>query len=235
MRQHLSLICAGFAAIAVPLCAETYQQQARIVGGGGNQGKCTVEVLVNGSAEVEIRGGHASLRSESGQQPEWRRFECTQIMPTNPANFHFRGADGRSGQRLVRDPRAGGAAVVRIDHLKGGPEDYTFDLIWSRPGAVSTSSVIADCRNAVRQRAEGNFLGRDIWVRFTEGDKPASNNLLYGAVDIRGPYGPDRTYPFSCSVNYGTGRVLSASISGPARSSGWWKGHDYRNGFSVKR
>jgi hypothetical protein len=193
-------------------------------------------VLVDGSAEVEIRGGHASLRSVTGQQLQWRRFECTQIMPTNPADFHFRGADGRSGQRLVRDPRAGGAAVVRIDHPKGGAEDYTFDLIWSRPGAVSTSSAIADCRNAVKLRAEGNFLGRDIWVHFTQpADQPLSNNVLYGAVAIRGPYGPDRTYPFSCAVNSSTGQVLSASISGPARSSGWWKGHDYRNGFSVKQ
>jgi hypothetical protein len=66
------------------------KKQARIVGGGGNQGKCAVEVVVDGSAEVEILGGNAFLRPLSGQQLQLRRFECTGVMPINPMDFRFR-------------------------------------------------------------------------------------------------------------------------------------------------
>src|SRR5258708_6259282 len=119
MRQYLWVIYAAFAATIVPLCAETYQQQARIVGGGGNQGKCTVEVVVDGSAEVEIRGGKAFLRPLSGKQPQWRRFECTGVMPMNPMDFRFQGVGGRGTQRLIRNPPNGGVAVVQINNPKG--------------------------------------------------------------------------------------------------------------------
>jgi len=51
-------------------------------------------------------------------------------MPVNPANFRFAGVDGRGRQDLIRDPRNGGAAVVRIEDRDGGPEGYTFDLFW---------------------------------------------------------------------------------------------------------
>ena len=88
-----------------------------MVTGGGNpdRGKCTVEVVVDGAAQVLIRGNTATLRDLNGRQPQWRRFECTAVMPPNPADFRFQGIDGRGRQSLVRDPRNGGAAVVQIE------------------------------------------------------------------------------------------------------------------------
>ena len=47
-----------------------------------------------------------------------------------PRGFRFAGVDGRGRQELVRDPRNGGAAVVRIEDSQGGSEGYTFDLFW---------------------------------------------------------------------------------------------------------
>jgi hypothetical protein len=39
------------------------QQRARIVGGGNNTGgRCALEVIVDGAADVEIRGDMANLR-----------------------------------------------------------------------------------------------------------------------------------------------------------------------------
>ena len=55
-------------------------------------------------------------------------------MPPNPANFHFAGVDGRGRQQLIRDPRDGGVAVVRIEDPKSGSEGYTFDLTWEGSG-----------------------------------------------------------------------------------------------------
>jgi len=123
------------AAFVSTLCAQGMSRQAVVTGGGSpDRGKCTVEVVVDGSAQVEIRGNTATLRDVNGQRPQWRRFECTGVMPPNPANFRFQGIDGRGRQTLVQDPRNGGAAVVQIQDPQGGAEGYTFDIMWDSRG-----------------------------------------------------------------------------------------------------
>jgi len=120
------------AAVITPLCAQNFPRSATMRGGGnGRDGKCTIEVVVDGAADVEIRGTNAVLHNLSGQPAQWRRFECTGVMPSNPADFRFQGIDGRGRQTLVRDPRNGGSAVVRIEDPDGGNEGYTFDIMWS--------------------------------------------------------------------------------------------------------
>jgi hypothetical protein len=98
--------------------------------GGGDHGKCTIEVVVDGAAEVAIRGDRAELRTLEGQRAEWRRFVCNQVMPANPTEFRFRGIDGRGRQTLVREPERGRPAVIQIEDRKGGREGYTFDIEW---------------------------------------------------------------------------------------------------------
>src|SRR5438105_500013 len=71
------------------------QRNATMVGGGSaDRGKCTLDVMVDGVAEVDINGGAATLRTISGQSAQWRRFECSSTMPANPPNFGFTGVDG---------------------------------------------------------------------------------------------------------------------------------------------
>jgi hypothetical protein len=123
------------AALATALCAQGLQRQAAMTGGGSRErGKCTVEVVVDGAAQIEIRGNTATLRDLNGRQPQWRRFECTGMMPPNPADFRFQGIDGRGRQTLIRDPRNGGVAVVQIEDQEGGAEGYTFDIMWDSRG-----------------------------------------------------------------------------------------------------
>src|ERR1051325_5104463 len=123
------------ASLASALFGQSAQRQATMVGGGGpDRGKCTAEVVVDGSAQVEIRGSTATLRDLNGRPPQWRRFECTGVMPPNPANFQFQGVDGRGRQNLVRDPRNGGVAVIQIEDQQGGAEGYTFDIMWDSRG-----------------------------------------------------------------------------------------------------
>ena len=121
----------GMVAVAAVAGAQTFPRRAAVVGGGSpDRGQCTIEVVVDGAAEVEIRGDSGVLRNLSGQQPQWRRFECTSALPANPADIHFAGVDGRGRQDLVRDPRNGGAAVIRIEDSDNGSESYTFTLSW---------------------------------------------------------------------------------------------------------
>jgi hypothetical protein len=117
------------------LNAQSFERRATYkFGGDPNRGKCTIEVVVDGAAEVEIRGDSAVLRNLAGQPPQWRRFECTGPMPANPANFRFAGVDGRGRQTLMRAPGNGGGAVVRIEDKDNGSEGYTFDIFWGGGG-----------------------------------------------------------------------------------------------------
>src|SRR5580704_4609212 len=50
----------------------------------GSPGKCTIEVVVDVRAEVQIQDDSALLRVLGGQRPQWKRFQCTSPMPLHP-------------------------------------------------------------------------------------------------------------------------------------------------------
>jgi len=130
MYNRILGVMSGF--IAVAAMAGSQPQRAAIVGGGNpNVGQCIVGVVVDGTAEIEVRGDNGTLRDIGGAPPQWRRFECTSAMPPNPANFQFAGLNGRGHQNLIAEPRNGGPAVVRIEDSEGGASEYTFRLTWS--------------------------------------------------------------------------------------------------------
>jgi hypothetical protein len=56
--------------------------------------------VVDGQAEIEIRGSDGSMRNLGGAPPAMASFECTPAMPAEPANFHCR-LNGRGQQSLV--------------------------------------------------------------------------------------------------------------------------------------
>ncbi len=200
------------------------QRRAAIRGGGGpDQGKCTIEVVVDGAAEVEIRGDTANLRNLSGRPPQWRRFECTGVMPRNVTNFRFSGVDGRGRQELVRDPRDGGVAVVRIEDPDNGSEGYTFDIEWNNRGGYpsggpvggrfSVDQAVRVCQDAIRQQAAERLRASNIVFRRTAiDDNPGRNDWVVGTFEVRRGYDRDEVYRFSCSVNFENGRVRSADI-----------------------
>jgi hypothetical protein len=135
MEKQILLSAAVLVTLVQPAQASAISRRADIIGGGGAMGRCTIEVNVDGAAEVEISADTGWLRTVSGQQAYWRRFQCNAVMPRNPADFRFIGIDGRGLVRLLRDPRSnGGQVVVRIDDRKGGRASYTFDLQWRRTG-----------------------------------------------------------------------------------------------------
>jgi hypothetical protein len=139
-QMRKSTLMIGIVAVATgSMTAQTLSRRATLVNGGNpNGGKCTIEVVVDGSAEVELRGDTANLRNTGGQAPQWRRFECTAAMPASPPNFRFAGVDGRGDQSLVRGPGNNGGAVVRIVDSEGGAQGYTFDVFWGNYGGSTT-------------------------------------------------------------------------------------------------
>ena len=128
-----------FLAPAFAQRVDTYRAQIR---GGGDHGKCTIEVDVDGVAEIEIRGDQGAMRTLSGNPSAWRRMECNEPLPPNPQDFRFSGVDGRGRQILLRDPGNNrGTAVVRIEDPQGGREGYTFDIEWRDGGGNRGDSV----------------------------------------------------------------------------------------------
>ena len=103
-KPRIPFMALAIAASAlVPAFAQDGTIRAKVTGEGGD-GKCTFEVEVEGVAEVEIRGAEGYLRTVSGLPARWRRLDCNQALPQNPASFQFKGIDGRGNQKLVRDP-----------------------------------------------------------------------------------------------------------------------------------
>lgn len=224
-------------ACASLLSAQTYQRQATITGGGSaNSGKCTAEVIVDGAADVEISGNRATLRNLSGQPAQWRRFECTGVMPQNPADFRFAGVDGRGRQQLIRDPRNGGIAVVRLEDPDGGSEGYTFDIMWGgdyrggdfvNPGGIrrvpdsgpgvrgnfSAREAVAHCQDEVRIQAADRYrLNNVSFLRTVMDDNPGRRDWVTGSFLARRRMGRSDTYNFSCAVNLNNGNVRSVDI-----------------------
>lgn len=171
MKSEIVSSCSIMLLCSSALFAQNAQRQATMVGGGGDRGKCTLEVIVDGVAQVEVRGNTATLRTLSGQPAQWRRFECNGVMPPNPANFRFSGVDGRGRQTLTRDPRNGGVAVIEIEDRDGGAEGYTFDLVWD--GAGSGRSYQSEGNPVPRDRDDRdyrpNYRDSDYYRRYNQG------------------------------------------------------------------
>jgi hypothetical protein len=166
MQKQIFFTIAGLAAIAGSIGAQTFERRADITGGGSpDRGKCTIEVRVDGAAEVEIRGDRAILRNLAGQPPQWRRFVCNAVLPNNPADFRFSGVDGRGRQQLIRDPRNGGAAVVRIEDKDNGSEGYTFDITWSGFAAPIPDRGREPGYDRGRPEPDAYYRDRDQWFR----------------------------------------------------------------------
>jgi hypothetical protein len=233
MRMKAAVVYCAIAAsvLTVSLEAQTRHIRASIRGGGGDDGKCTFEVTVDGTAEVEIRGDQGYLRTLSGNAASWRRLECTSALPNNPGDFRFKGVDGRGSQNLVRDPRgSGGVAVIRIDDPKGGSENYTGDITWqggnshwggggnwssggsgwdngwNDSNTVTYSNAVSICQNQV-SRVRGVSAG-SVSVHRTSGPKGRDYDLEFRFRDRYGSYQNG-----TCLVS-SSGQMLNFNVTG---------------------
>ncbi len=135
MRFKWMISVCGLLLFSMISRAQTLPRRASISGDGqAREGKCTIEVVVDEIAEVEIRGENGLLRNLSGRPAQWRRFQCNAPMPLVPLGFRFQGVDGRGKQQLVENPSSSGTVIIRIEDDKGGTEGYTFDVMWTGAG-----------------------------------------------------------------------------------------------------
>lgn len=132
-------------ALLVTVCTVAWAQpfdnfRGRITGGGGDRGKCSIEVTVDGSAEIEIMGADGRMNTLTGARATWRSLECNMGVPANPSEFKFSPVRGRGKQYIVRSPEENrGVALIRIEDPSGGSENYRFDIEWRGTGGGLTT------------------------------------------------------------------------------------------------
>ncbi len=234
MNIRTLVTAAAFAALTTAsMTAQSFQRRATFTGGGGaDWGRCTVDVIVDGAADVEIRGDTALLRNISGQPPQWRGFECTSAMPPNPARIRFN-AQGRGRQEMLRDPSNGGVALVRIEDQEPGPGEYRFEITWTsgygNPSGqyrnrwndngynqnvrISPDQAVRVCENTIQQQASERFYNSNIVFRRTAlDDTPGRQDRVNGTFEVRRGFGRSEMHRFSCSVDFDNGQVRSAQI-----------------------
>jgi hypothetical protein len=233
MQTRLPLSLLAVSILSLPAWGQNLERRAVITGDrGAPGGHCSGEVVVDGAADIELRGAMGRLIDVGGRNPEWRRLECTNPLPPDPGSIRFT-VNGRGQSRLVRDPREGGTAVIHIEDPEGGAEIYRFELFWndvrgdyppSGPpdgaGRFTTAQAIRVCQDEIRQMAVGRFGRSDVaFQRTGMDDNPGRNDWVAGVLEVRPFNAPEQHYRFSCSVNFATGRVRSANIE-PARFGG---------------
>jgi hypothetical protein len=212
------------ALVCVPAFASISSRRATITG-GGPQGKCTIEVSVDETADVEVFGDNGVLRTLSGQPAFWKRFVCNAPLPQFPYDFRFVGVDGRGQVHLIRDPRDNrGKAVVRIVDRKGGREGYTFDLIWraalnpSLPpgrggmGIGPTERAQQTCQAMVADQISAmGFRGVTFQNTAPDNRPGRGGDRVKGTATAR--RGPEAAwFSFTCSSDFQTGRTYSADV-----------------------
>lgn len=228
MNQQMFLAAAILAALLQPAHANPVPRQATITGVGGN-GRCSIEVNVDGAAEVEVSGDSGLLTTMGGQPAEWRRFQCNVPLPQNPPDFRFVRINGRGTMGLIQDPRSTrGRAVIRINDPKGGRGVYAFDFQWRSsgggpsapaqgpwpspgPGAFPMARAIRICQDAVTDWLNGNGYPYVTFERTIPDNTPGRHDWVTGTVNGKRRFAVDR-FSFSCSVDFSSGRVRSVDV-----------------------
>jgi hypothetical protein len=228
-----SLLLSGLAASMY--AQSSVPRRATMTGSQSADGKCTIEVNVDGVAEIEISDDRADLQTLSGSPASWVRFECTGGgLPRLPQDFKFKDVHGRGRQGLLRDPRGNrGVAVIRIEDPKDGSESYTADIEWrgfgstgkgtfgryddnrnSRLGAndPATKRAIDACLDAVRQKADRDFAYRNLEFGKVElGDSPGQGDRVTGRFIFRRSQSADE-FQFSCSMDLKNSKVRKVEL-----------------------
>ena len=233
MTKFIFLGAAILTGFMQPAHANPVSRRATITGVGGN-GRCTIEVTVDHSAEVEVSGDTGLLTTVGGQPARWRRFQCNTPLPVNPVDFRFIRTSGRGTLRLIQDPRSTrGRAVFHIDDPQRGEANYTFDLQWRGPnggwappppppgpgpfpghgpGGFPTARTIRLCQDSVTDRLNRQGYRYVTFESTMPVDNPGRHDWITGTAVGKQGFG-DTWFSFSCSVDFSSGTVRWVDVS----------------------
>jgi hypothetical protein len=234
MKTWLKWLALFIVVLVAPAQVSEQVRSATISGSGGTSGRCTIEVRVDITAEVDIYGDAGRLRTLAGQPAAWTRMDCDNPLPYRMTNFSFRRIEGRGTQQLVSDPRTNNSiAVIRIDDPRGGADSYTFEIEWSGasggsptgafrtsayPGASTSARTAAMRRGAVRSISAERALDLCRAEVHTRGER----DFDFRNIDIT-----------AVGVDTSQGRRNWVTGTFAEGSSGFLRGSGYRFNCSV--
>jgi hypothetical protein len=230
MNKRNGIVVCALAAIGMPMMAQEFDRRAEILGGDREHGRCSVIVVVDGAARIEIRKAEARLIDERGAPAIWRRFECSAEMPRDPAEFSFRMVSGRGKAQLLEPARAGAPAIIRVEDPQGGAGEYRLEIYWRGFGGERgdrgyppppppvargwvSDDAIRNCQDAVRAQAADRFrTDRIEFRRIAMDEAPGRREWVVGTIDVRRRDFAE-PYRFACSVDFGGRRIRSVDIN----------------------
>ncbi|HEY2015920.1 MAG TPA: hypothetical protein VGH38_20595, partial [Bryobacteraceae bacterium] len=201
--------------LTAPVHAQTRYRLAELVGSNNpTEGRCTVSVVVNGAADVEIRDDTATLRNFSGPRPQWQRFECTGPLPRTTSDLGIRAIEGNGRMTLTHDSDNAGVALVRVRGNEDGDQLYTFDVFWKTgqpyastdaDRAMPDEEMMQTCRSAVENRIRTDGYR---YVRFgsISVDARGPDDFVTGTAAGSRERETDN-FSFSCRINAYDGQV----------------------------
>jgi hypothetical protein len=240
-NNGLILTFAALAALALPVSAQTYERRAtHIHTSNPYEGRCTISVVVNGAAEIDINGDNANLREVSGRTPYWQSFACTEPLPYSAAGLSIRAIRGNGRVTLTQDSSNGGVAVLRLTNYESGDQPYTLDVFWNTgtsntpPSSAYNSSsssytssrsyvssepdrvaqqdnAMNSCRAAVETRL-GNEGYASTQVNSISLDDRGAQDFVTGTATADDRYSSN-PYSFFCRVSVPDGRVLGLDVT----------------------
>jgi hypothetical protein len=228
MKNFNGMVVFGLLALGVPAAAQEFDRRAEILGGDREHGRCSVVVVVDGMARIEIRKAEARLIDERGAPAIWRHFECTAEMPRDPREFGFRMTSGRGKAQLTSSPRDFAPAVIQIEDPQPGAGEYRFEIFWRGFGgddrgyapppppvvrAWVADDAIHNCQDAVRAQARDRFHAERMEFRRIGIDEaPGRREWVVGVLEVRRDRDFVEPYRFECSVDFGGRRIRSVDV-----------------------
>ena len=109
-------------------------EQARLEASVLRSGTLAWSAIVDGTAEILISGGSASVRNLGGEPPREVRSSFSAPVPRAPITVKLLSMVGRGSIAIAQEPSAanGYTTIVRVDDsARGGQQRYEFTLRWS--------------------------------------------------------------------------------------------------------
>lgn len=224
--------------VFIPAVHANPEARRAIITGSGGSGRCSIELSVDHSAEVEISGDTGWLATTGGQPAMWRRFQCNAPLPRNPFDFRLSNINGRGNVRLVQDPRnTGGRLVIRITDPQGGRGNYAFDLLWrgtggggggwqpgpppgspgpdpghgQGPGGFPRARLIRMCQDSVTARLTRDGYSFVTFDRTIADNQPGRHDWITGNASAKRGF-QSTWFSFSCAVDFGSGTIRHVDV-----------------------
>jgi hypothetical protein len=201
-------------------------------------GRCAIRVMVDNTAEVELRWDQLLVRTVAGRAARDAGSQCNAPLPQGGVtNFQFQGIDGAGSVQLIEQPSAnnGWAAVVRIQDPEGGEHQYTFGMTWNWDGTTPRSQTDPwnrngnlggrrgrgqnnpqrACRDALADRVLQDWRARVVNYGRTGNDgnwSSAGTSTLQGQAQISNG-NEQRQIQYTCVVNVNDGSVQQVNYN----------------------